>query len=158
MASRTESALVAAVLPLAAATLVHQRQASRPDTATLAWQSLPTRVRCLLEHGASAWLVDRVHDLARDLALHNAMDGMSEEDSLEQIADAIWQQEVERHQPGIARSKNQRAAESYIALLEGAEPCTHFDAEHARPSEFYAGRWRWCCECNITITYVESPT
>lgn len=121
-----------------------------------AWQALPARVRCLLEGGAEAWLVDRVHDLARDQALHNAISGMSETQSLERVCDAIWEQEVERHKPGLSRDKNQHAAESYLALLEGAESCSHFDAEHARPSESYRGRWQWFVERSIVLEYVDS--
>lgn len=153
MTSRADAALLAAVLPLAAAALVSRRE--RPDPSSVVWQALPLRVRCLLEHGASAWLVDRVHDLARDTALHNAISGMSEAENLEQVADAIWEMEVTRHQPGLHRDKNQRSAESYIRLLEGVESCSHFDQEHRVPSELYAGRWRWFCECNIRVEYAE---
>jgi len=151
MTSRADAALIAAVLPLAAATLLAQRQAARPDPAIVTWQALPVRVRCLLEHGASAWLVERVRDLARDTALHNAISGMSEPESLGRISDAIWHMEVERHEPGIARIKSERAAESYVRLLEGVDACPHDDAEHAEPSELSIGAWRWFVARSVTL-------
>jgi hypothetical protein len=155
--ARVDAAHLAAVLPLAAAALYHQRQAARPDPSLVAWQAMPLRVRCLLESGASAWLVDRVHDLARDLALHNAISGMSESESLTRICDAVWQMEVERHQPGISRDKLQRAAERYIALLRGIDPCPHEDAEHAQPSELIIGPWRCFVErSGLEVVYARA--
>jgi hypothetical protein len=152
--SRADAALLAAVLPLAAATLLAQRKTQRSDPAVVVWQAMPLRVRCLLERGAPAWLSDRIETLVRDLALQHASDEVSEANSLEAIMDAIWDLLVASHPEGMSRDKNQYHAERYIALLDGTHPCPHDDdREHAEPSTLWAPFWQSFCERNVVVTY-----
>jgi hypothetical protein len=132
------------ILALAAVSLLARLERGA-DTELQAWQSMPLRLRCLVDRGV--WLPsERVNDLIQ-VALRGALAGGSEDEVLEACA-ALLRQRAQRSTSDDAwtseavRAKCQQSNEAVLALLAGTRPCPHPGDDHGQvPNTWQPGPW-----------------
>jgi hypothetical protein len=132
------------ILALAAVSLLARLERGA-DTELEAWQSMPLRLRCLVDRGV--WLpMELVSDLIQ-AALRGALAGAGEDEVLEACA-ALLRQRAQRSTSDdgwtseVVRAKCRRGYDAVLALLAGTRPCPHPGDDHSQvPNTWLPGPW-----------------